>query len=400
MGGYVCSYLLRKPLAILKKDFEVALNVDVHTLAVLDFCFYLPYAGVSLFFGWVADTVGARHVFAGGLIIGAVAFALIPPFTCCVYIVALLYFTIGTTLSLGWPSGGAILVSWFTKTARNTAFGLYGTSIIVGGLLATILTTHLREIAGWDKIFLPFSICSIIVAIIVFIISIIKETNSTDTLHDLDVEKLISEKEETSSNVQMSFFQAIRLPMMMELSLSMFFIKIVRYSFLLWLPYFLESALNYSNYDAGMYSCIFDVGCGVGSVFNSHIKTKLFRNSNIVSLVGCSAISAVSLLLFYFTSSLHAAIYLSMVASSGMFLFAAEVILGGPLAADIGTKHGAVNSVISVINGFGSVGSLAQGPIISIVSSWFGWMATLPVLSLAMFLSAIVLMRIHQRDSL
>lgn len=390
--SYCSSYLIRKPLALIKNDLKSALDIETSQLVFLDACFYLPYAGVSIFFGWVADSVGARKVFSGGLMLSALAFAVIPMFM-TFFTVACLFFTIGVTQSLGWPSGGSLILPWFPKSRQNFAFGVYGTSVIAGGLAATYIATILIDVVGWQGIFVPLASFSGVLGVFVFFYGYPPKHYDV-VIADADVEKTVLAEEPKL----MSFFQVIRLPMMLEVCLSHFCIKFIRYAFLLWLPYFFVSALEYSNYQAGMFSSIFDIGCGFGSIFNSKIKMTLFQNDNLKTVTGCSLATAVFLLLFYLTSSLHPAIYLVSLALSGVFLYTAELILCGPISVEVGTKHGAINAVSSVVNGVGSVGSLVQGVIVSLVASMFGWLSIIPMLAGVMLLSAGLVYRLIRTD--
>merc|ERR1712212_506666 len=63
----------------------------------------------------------------------------------------------------------------------------------------------------------------------------------------------------------LTFIETWRIPLVAELSFTMFGIKLVRYCLYMWLPLYLHQSLNYDKSTAGYLSNAFEIGCVVGS---------------------------------------------------------------------------------------------------------------------------------------
>ena len=49
------------------------------------------------------------------------------------------------------------------------------------------------------------------------------------------------------------------------------------------------------------------------------------------------------------------------------------MIITGALAIEVGARENAESAVCGIVNGFGSVGTIFQGPLIALVVTHFGW---------------------------
>ena len=387
--AYASSYLLRKPLALIKSDLVKDLALPINALGWLDVSLLLPYAGVSLTLGWVADVVGHRTVLGLGLVISGLCSVAIGWAT-NIYMICLLLFGTGASQALLWPAAGSILSRWFSPSDRNYAFGIFGTSCFAGSVLATYLAVYLRELSGWRGIFVPCSIIAICVGVLVLFFAHPPKTYNITIAGnddaDIGFEKvtLIDSKQgSTSTEVKKSltFTGVMKLKLMPSICLSILCMKYVRYAFLLWLPYFLHEALNYSEVNAGMSSTVFDIGGVLGSLVNGFLVRHLFRLNNILGSAGTCFLTGIFMVLFFLSTDLSFFFHMTLLGLGGMFNCAGDILLTGPVAASIGNEHGAAAAVSGVINGMGSVGSVVQGPIVAWVGATLGWMAVIPLLT-------------------
>ena len=58
--SYASTYLLRKPLGVIKPDLEKTLHLKKTEMGWLDAALLLPYAVIQMLLGGVGDKVGAR----------------------------------------------------------------------------------------------------------------------------------------------------------------------------------------------------------------------------------------------------------------------------------------------------------------------------------------------------
>jgi sugar phosphate permease len=86
--------------------------------------------------------------------------------------------------------------------------------------------------------------------------------------------------EPASKNV--SFMEILAIPRLKMLMLSYFFVKIVRYCLLFWLPFYLSQEYKMSVAVAGYMSCIYDLGGVLGGLACGIIGDKYFEGKRTV----------------------------------------------------------------------------------------------------------------------
>lgn len=401
--AYCSSYLQRKPLALIKSDLMTDVSLSADMLGWLDVALLLPYAGVSLTMGWLADMFGARKVLGLGLLLSGICFAGIA-FTNNFYIFCLLLFGTGASQALCWPAAGSILVKWFSNKERNYAFGIFGTSCFAGSVVATYFGVFLREACGWRGIFIPCGGISAAFGLLVLIFAHspvsydVNASNGKETTEKLlDEESFVKSTGSTSDHTRSLTFTAVmRLSLVPEVSLSILCMKCVRYAFLLWLPFFLKEALKYSSANAGICSTVFDLGGIVGSLANGFLVRKFFKNDNFLASSLTCVLTGVFMLTFFFSQDLSPVIHMILLSLAGLFNCTSDILLTGPIAASIGSRHHATVAVSGVVNGMGSVGSVLQGPVVAWFGATLGWMAVLPLLTVVAVLGGLASYRAYR----
>uniref|UniRef100_A0A2P2I1Z2 Glucose-6-phosphate exchanger SLC37A2-like n=1 Tax=Hirondellea gigas TaxID=1518452 RepID=A0A2P2I1Z2_9CRUS len=398
--AYASAYLLRKPLALVKADLISELHFSTQLLGWLDVALWLPYAGVSLTMGRLADKLGARNVLGFGLFLSAVSTAGIG-YSSTFGVMFLLSFGTGAFQALCWPASCTILGSWFKQSEKNYAFGLFGTSCFVGGVLATYLVVYLERMCGWRYIFLP---CAVVPAIFGLCIVMFARPPSGYTLtiegSSTEIAPILAQPSYSSQPRSMTLFQVLRLQLLPEVCASIMFCKCVRYAFMMWLPLFLHDALNYTKFEAGVGSTAYDIGGIFGSLFNGFMVKRFFVGSNLFGACMSNFLMGMFLMVFYVSQGLGWPAHMSLLFMAGLFNSSADLLLTGPVALKLGEKHGASITVCGVVNGMGSIGSVIQGPLIGWIGTTWGWDAVLPVLvamSLAGGFASLRAYRIQQR---
>jgi hypothetical protein len=214
-----------------------------------------------------------------------------------------------------------------------------------------------------------------------------------------------------------SFTQALLVPGVLQFSLSLFFCKFVSYTFLFWLPYFLSSN-NYPDGVASYLSIYFDLGSIIGSVLCGYLDR--YRKPGTTSAT-MLLISAPLLLIYYklttngqeLTFILHVTLLLLL----GIFITGPYSLITTAVAIDLGS-HPALGSskkamatVSGIIDGFGSLGSINSGLLISLVSKigrdatdpsspkGENWQAVFILLMVCVSFGAIFLVRIVDNET-
>jgi len=274
----------------------------------------------------------------------------------------------GAAQGLCWPNVCKIIGSWYSDKSRNSMFGFLGASAFGGGIAGTLLAVYLQWKYGWNHVFFLPSLISICLGILVYML--LKMPS--------DINIIIPGKEVTLQSLQKqshSLLQLWRIPMVTEISIAMFCLKLVRYCMYMWLPLYLTVNLNYTKEMAGLFSTIFEIGGVFGSVLLGIAIDKFFGGECLVGTFASSLVSTVSLLLFFLTGKFGLLFNAVFMVIAGALNCGPDTILGGSLPSEIGDSNelNAAAAVTGLVNGFGSIGACLEGPIIGFVSARFGW---------------------------
>ncbi|XP_048586602.1 putative glycerol-3-phosphate transporter 5 isoform X2 [Nematostella vectensis] len=363
--AYASTYLLRKPLGVIKADLGSVHKLSRTQLGLLDTSLLLPYAVMQILLGSCGDKFGPRLALTSCLIGSALSMFSFG-FWNHLPIFALLLFLNGTSQATAWPNCVKTLGMWFNDQQRTTIFGFFGTCTFGGGILGSALAVQLQSMYGPDMAYI-FLIPSLIVGgtgLVVFMF-----IRSPEELGMQIPGKEPISKSSSSSPVQtrsLSYIQLWRLRMVPELSWTNFAIKLVRYCMYMWLPMYLFQALGYSKLQAGLLSTVFEIGGVAGSASLGLIISRLFGGRAVYGVALTVLGSTVFLAAFHFTSHMGIPINCVFMFLAGACNCGPDPYLSGSIAAEIGERENAQAAVSGLINGFGSIGTVVEGPVINL----------------------------------
>jgi sugar phosphate permease len=130
------------------------------------------------------------------------------------------------------------------------------------------------------------------------------------------------------------------IPLIPEITLAVFTLKVVRYCMYMWLPLFLLDYLNYDKVQAGLMSTAFEVGGGLGSALVGFLTPRLFAGRSLPTLCLLTILSSLSLLLFAVTAQLGAAINIICLVLAGATNAGPDSLLSGSIPARLGERNG------------------------------------------------------------
>ncbi|KAK7089235.1 hypothetical protein V1264_024630 [Littorina saxatilis] len=194
--------------------------------------------------------------------------------------------------------------------------------------------------------------------------------------------------------------------MVMEAAMGMFCLKVVRYSMYMWLPMYLLQQLKYSQSTAGMLSTVFEMGGVAGTALIGVVIDRVFQGRALLGTGISMMLSAGALVLFAMSGTWGMLFNISFLFLAGVFNAGPDSILGGAIPAEIAKLDGrnAAGATIGFVNGFGSLGSCVEGPLVGFVSTYYSWgsvfylMTVLSALgSLAVFRAAAAIPRKQQQ---
>ncbi|XP_054751908.1 uncharacterized protein LOC129257572 [Lytechinus pictus] len=395
--AYASTYLLRKPLGVVKADLATELSMSKAQLGWLDAALLLPYATVQIVLGSLGDRAGARKTLGFCLILSAfsmVSFGFWPNF----YILCLHLFINGAAQSQAWPSCTKILGQCFNTQQRNSLFGIWGTCTFAGGIFGTAVAVYLRATYNWQTTFFIPSIFVCFVGVLVVVMLI--EPPMGIPLTETAQEALPGLNPKQSSST-LPWMKLWSLPMVKEAAIATFCIKIVRYCMFMWLPLYLHQELQYSQTEAGLYSTIFEIGGVIGSASVGYLITRFLQDRAFKGTSLCILLSALSFIGFYSTTRHSVLLNQSFMLLAGAFNCGVDPILTGSIPSALGEQGGMdiQASVAGFVNGIGTTGTIIEGPVIGIVAELFGWQSMIYLMILLSVLGAMATYKGHMIQS-
>jgi len=387
---YASSYFLRKPLGVVKTDLQAAYNLSTTDLGWLDSCFFFPYAFMQMILGNLGDKYGARLTLSISLVMMCLSMVSFGWWRNTVILGILLFFN-GTAQASLWPNCVKSLSQWYDDENRSTIFGMWGTCVFAGGIVGTALAVQLQTIYSPDlkMIFLVPSLIVLIISVLThFLLRTPEEMNMI--VPGKNLPKHVSGSTEARN---LNVFQVWKIRMVPELAWTMFGMKVVRYCLYMWLPMYLNLNLEYTKAQSGILSTAFEIGGVFGSAgigfFIDRIVGGKPRWGVFYALCG----SAISLMLFQFTSKWGIFFNFIFLLLAGGCSSGPDSIVSGALASELGEKENAQSAVSGIINGFGSVGTVIQGPLIATVATHFGWSSTFYIMIALTLVSAAAILK-------
>lgn len=373
--SYASFYFTRKNLAVTKSRLHEQLGVTTALLGTLDTAYLITYALGQLISGVLGDRLGPRRLLTLGML-GSAATAVGFGLSSTVLPMFLAFALNGFFQSAGWPGNVKAMQPFFGSAARGRVMGLWTTNYQVGGLLATTFATLLLAHSGWRAAFWVPALWVAVVGFTIYAFLIEKPEDCglppIDNLHAASLHP--SHADVAAQPPSVGFFELLREPLILALGGAYFGLKLIRYSLLFWLPFYLRQYFHYSESLAGYLSLPFEVGGIVGSVAIGWLSDRYFRTQRL--RLATPAIFLLGGALFAYQSLgglslLGNALLLSGV---GFLLFGPDALISGTVSQEIGGSH-ATGRVAGLINGIGSIGAVFSPLLVAWVSVHLGWNA-------------------------
>lgn len=407
-------------------------------LGEIDVAFLSVYAMGMYFAGHLGDRVDLRVFLTLGMVGSGLFVALfgmgyfwnIHNF----YYYLIMQMVAGMFQATGWPSVVAVVGNWFGKRKRGLIMGIWNAHTSVGNICGSLIAAGVLQYGwGWSFI-LPGALIAF-VGVIVFLFLVVTPedvgllstydprrikrqvvtedvevgpTGKTAIGTEVDsqdgeepkIEDQMNGTDSTASNA-VGFIEAWMIPGVAPFALCLFFAKLVAYTFLYWLPFYINNTAIGGEYlsvkSSGDLSTLFDLGGVLGGILAGHISDRLdARAITAASFMYC-AIPALIIYRVYGGISMFANIVLMMI--TGMFVNGPYALITTAVSADLGTHSSlkgnsrALATVTAIIDGTGSVGA-ALGPLLTGFISPYGWNDVFIMLTVASLISGLLLTRL------
>jgi sugar phosphate permease len=368
--SYATYYFGRKNLSVTKAAIGRAFGA--HALYGVETAYLAAYAAGQYTSGWLGDRVGARKLVGFGMLLAATA-----SFAFGLWSVGWLFLLTATVngfaQSTGWPGNVKAMQEWTTPATRGRTMGLWATCYQFGGIAATAFATWLLATFGWRAAY--FGPAVVIALVGAAALTFIRPGPNAAPRG----ESVRAERRAVAFSSTVWWYGA-----------SYFFIKLIRYSLIFWLPYYLQTVLGYAEGQAGYFSTSFEIGGIAGTIALGALSDRLPRVSR--SLVSAASLVGLAVALFAYTNaggSSHAMNF-TLMALVGALLYGPDSLLSGAAAQDLGGPKAAALA-IGMINGLGSIGAVSQELITRTVSRAYGWNAVFYVLLFSAVAAALLL---------
>ena len=287
----------------------------------------------------------------------------------------------GLAQSTGWPSNVKLMAEWFEGPRRGRVMGLWATNYQLGGLVANPVAGALIARFGWRAAFLIPGLYLALVGLLVFVGLPRDPASRGGAVETADPAAVAAARR-----------RVLATPLVWALGGTYFFLKLIRYVLLFWLPYFMEAedGLGYSASLAASASLAFEAGGAAGAVLIGWASDRLFPGRRLVVSLVCIVALAGALVLYGRVASVSVAANLGALALVGFLLFGPDSLLSGAAAQDLGGPL-AAGTAAGLINALGSLGAIAQGYVTARLSRSLGWGGLFAALGGGALVGALVL---------
>ncbi|XP_042493379.1 putative glycerol-3-phosphate transporter 1 [Macadamia integrifolia] len=385
-------------------------------LGELDVAFLAVYSLGMYFTGHLGDRLDLRIFLTVGMV-GTGLFTSLFGFGYWFNIHNFYYFLIiqtsaGLFQATGWPSVVAVVGNWFGKKKRGLIMGIWNAHTSLGNITGSLVASALLKY-GWGWSFAVPGLLISFVGLVVFLLLPVTPASVGASEKEEDevqwpkknvggvTEPLLGSESKVVKDKPVGFIEAWKIPGVAPFALCLFFSKLVAYTFLYWLPFYItHTAIDgkyLSDETAGSLSTMFDVGGIVGGILAGYISDRLDARAITAASFTYCAIPALFFYRSYGYVSLSVNIALMFV--TGMLVNGPYALITTAVSADLGT-HSSLNgnsralaTVTAIIDGTGSVGA-AIGPLLTGYIAAKSWNAVFNMLMMAALVAGLLLTRL------
>jgi len=380
--SYASYYATRKNLSVVKSRLDDEFHVGVGWLGAIDTAYLVAYAAGQFLNGAMGDRFGARRMIALGMLLSAAMSAIFGA-SSLPWVFLIAFGANGIFQATGWPNTVKTMGNWFGRGVRGRVMGIWSTNYQVGGLVATAAAAYLLTHFGWRAAFFVPAAWTAGIGILVLLLLVEKPQDAGLPAPEGSGDSAAS----TTDRARSPFGAMIRRPSLWTLGGAYFGLKLIRYSLLFWLPFFLTRQLGYEPGTAGYLATAFEAGGIAGALAVGWAADRWFAANPLRIVVPVLLGLAGAFLALRVLAPVGPAAVVASLAAIGFLLFGPDTLISGAAAQNLGGGR-ATASAAGIINGFGSAGAACQGFLTATVSQAWGWDALFLVFVAVSVLSA------------
>lgn len=358
--SYFSYYFTRNAFKASKTALQRDFGLSKSDLNWIDTTYNVAYCVGQVTNGFIVDRIGPRRWVALGMLASAglvVLFQMAHTVTGMILGAYMLIWGLhGFAQSTGWPGNGKLMASWYGTEQRGQVMGLWSTCYQAGGLVAVLVLARLLGWFGWRGAFIGPALWVAVVGIAFYLLV---RDRPSDVGYD-DPDTLGLTPEERRAAMRAAWPRVLRTPMVWAMGAAYFCCKLIRYAFLFWLPYYLETILKYSQQTSLDASIAFEAGGIVFVIAAGTLADRVFHRRRVLTAFFFLVLLIGALFLYQAVGDRSLALNVLTLSLLGGCLFAADSLISGAVAQDLGGPHAAALAA-GLINGLGSIGQVLQG---------------------------------------
>jgi OPA family sugar phosphate sensor protein UhpC-like MFS transporter len=360
------------PFKATKTSLQERFGLSAGQLNWIDASYNIAYCLGQATNGYLVERIGPRRWVASGMVLSAaacVAFQQVHTVFGTVFGIYVLVWGInGFAQSTGWPGNGKTMADWFGTERRAEVLGWWSTCYQAGGLAATFLAARMIKWFDWRTVYLAPAIW--ISAMAVAFALFVRNRPSDVGFRDPDTHHMSAAERRAMFRAEIP--RVLKNPMVWVVGLAYFCCKSIRYSFVFWLPYYLEKSFHYTKSHSLDVSMAFDAGGIVLVIAAGIIADRVFNKRRVFTAFLFLWFLVGALYLYREVAHVSPLVNVLTLALVGGCLFAADSILSGTVSQDLGGPH-AAGLAHGLVNSIGSIGQVLQGFVLVYVVGRWGW---------------------------
>jgi OPA family sugar phosphate sensor protein UhpC-like MFS transporter len=282
--------------------------------------FFLAYTVFQLPSGYLGDRFGPRKVLTCGALVSIIGnFIFSQGSTFAVLAIGQLVNGVGQ--AVGWSSALKLVVSWFPRSKRATAIGLFATCVTGGSSVGIRLSGFLGDHLGWRSSFIIPPVMMAGVALVFWIL--VKDHPREKGLPDFEDEIDLERQIDSDSRSKISLVLTNRL--LWSVALGYFCFVYVQFGCLVWIPSFLKDGYGMSVDRASTLSFLVLLPGVFASPLGGFLSDHWFggRRKPLI-LLGMAVLSASAFLLSFGMNLTFAIVLLAVV---GLMILMPDILL-------------------------------------------------------------------------
>jgi sugar phosphate permease len=313
---YLTRFNFSAVIPLLKADLGIS-NAQAGGLMAF---FFVTYTIFQLPGGYLGDRLGPRRILTFGALVSIIG-NLIFSQASSYMVLSIAQLVNGMGQAMGWSSAVKLIVSWFPRSRRGTAIGLFATCVTGGSSVGIRLSGFMGEHLGWRSSFIIPPLMMAATTLIFWIL--VRDHPREKGLPDFEDEVHLEQQIDSDTRSRLSVVLSNRT--LWAVAVVYFFFVYVQFGCLVWIPSFLKETYAMSIDRASTVSFLILLPGVFASPLGGFLSDRIFggRRKPLI-LLGLAVLSISSFLLSLRLSIAMAAVILAVV---GLMILMPDVLL-------------------------------------------------------------------------